>query len=173
MTSFNILKKYPELLDLNLGEKERTDDLLSIFQRDIENNKNFIFRNLRIYPIKSQGDADMGRLFKHLTCESKQIKNEDGTFYTARVFEMDRSKRLHWIKHHINELSPQNVEIFTTEERDDKKRKVKKTYIYDKVEEYIIVLEHQRSVAFYLLTAYHLNKEYGKKSIMKKMKRKI
>lgn len=56
MTSFNILKKYPELLDLNLGEKERTDDLLSIFQRDIENNKNFIFRNRRIYPIKSQGD---------------------------------------------------------------------------------------------------------------------
>ncbi|MEE0453586.1 MAG: hypothetical protein UDD86_04770 [Sodaliphilus sp.] len=40
-------------------------------------------------------------------------------------------------------------------------------------EEYVIVLEQQRSKAFYLLTAYHLNKEYGKKALEKKMKKRI
>lgn len=54
-----------------------------------------------------------------------------------------------------------------------KKRKVKKTYIYDKVEKYIIVLEQQRTNAFYLLTAYHLNKDYGEKALLKKMKKRI
>lgn len=49
----------------------------------------------------------------------------------------------------------------------------KKTYIYDMKEEYVIVLEQQRSKAFYLLTAYHLNKEYGKKALEKKMKKRI
>lgn len=61
----------------------------------------------------------------------------------------------------------------TIEERDGKKRKVKKTYIYDKVEKYVIVLEQQRSNGFYLLTAYHLNKEYGLKALEKKMKKRL
>lgn len=55
----------------------------------------------------------------------------------------------------------------------NKKRKVRKTYIYDKVEEYVVVLEQQRTDAFYLLTAYHLNKDYGKKALMKKMKKRL
>lgn len=48
-----------------------------------------------------------------------------------------------------------------------------KTYIYDKVEKYVIVLEQQRSNGFYLLTAYHLNKEYGLKALEKKMKKRL
>ena len=63
--------------------------------------------------------------------------------------------------------------VFIEESRDSKKRKVTKTYIYDQVEEYVIVLEHQRSNAFYLLTAYHLNKSYGKKEIEKKMQKAL
>ena len=66
-----------------------------------------------------------------------------------------------------------NIDVFTVEERDPKKRKVRKTYIYDKVEKYVIVLEQQRTNAFYLLTAYHLNKEYGGKALLKKMKKRI
>ena len=50
-----------------------------------------------------------------------------------RVFEMNRSERSHWINHHIKEKTPENLDIFTIEEKDSKKRKVKKTYIYDKV----------------------------------------
>lgn len=174
MAGLNIIKKYPELLDLQgISELERYHDLLSIFKRDIEDNPIFAFRTWRIYPIKAQGEADMGRLFKHLTCEEVYIENENGTTYPKRVFEMSRSQRLHWIKHHVNESSPQNIDVFTVEDRDRKKRKVRKTYIYDHEEEYVIVLEQQRSCAFYLLTAYHLNKEYGKKSLEKKMKRRL
>lgn len=174
MSVFNLLKQYPELLDLvNIDERERYLDLQSIFKRDIENNSSFAFRSRFIYPIKTDGDADMGRLFKHLTCEEKIVEDEDGKKYPKRVFDMDRSERLHWINHHIKENTPENLDIFTVEEKDSKKRKVKKTYIYDKKEEYVIVLEQQRTDAFYLLTAYHLNKEYGKKAILKKMKKRI
>lgn len=130
MAGLNIIKKYPELLDLQgISELERRHDLQSIFKRDIEDNPNFSFRTRRIYPIKAQGEADMGRLFKHLTCEEVYIDNEDGTKYPKRVFEMARSQRLHWIRHHMNEASPQNIDIFTVEDRDGKKRKVENLYL--------------------------------------------
>lgn len=65
MGGFNILKIYPELLDIvGLSEKERHHDLQIIFKRDIEDNHEFAFRSWRIYPIKAQGEADMGRLFR-------------------------------------------------------------------------------------------------------------
>ena len=150
MSSLNIIKKYPELLELAyLSEREREHDLHAIFKRDIEDNCQFSFRGWRIYPIKTDGEIDMARLFKHLTCEEIMVENEDGTTY---------------LNHHVRELTPDNLDVFTIEERDGKKRKVKKTYIYDKVEKYVIVLEQQRSNGFYLLTAYHLNKEYGHSS---------
>ena len=174
MSVFNILKKYPELLDLvNLDEHEKNQDLQRIFKRDIEDNSSFAFRSRFIYPIKADGEADMGRLFKHLTCEEITVEDENGKKYPKRVFEMNRSERLHWINHHIKEKTPENLDVFTVEEKDSKKRKVKRTYVYDKVEEYVIVLEQQRTNAFYLLTAYHLNKDYGKKAIAKKMKKRI
>ena len=115
----------------------------------------------------------MERLFKHFTCEEITVECEDGTKYPKRVFEFARSQRLHWINHHIKEKTPLNIDVFTVEEKDSKKRKVKKTYIYDTVEKYVIVLEQQRTNAFYLLTAYHLNKEYGEKALLKKMKKRI
>lgn len=70
MSSLNIIKKYPELLELAyLSEREREHDLHAIFKRDIEDNCQFSFRGWRIYPIKTDGEIDMARLFKHLTCE--------------------------------------------------------------------------------------------------------
>lgn len=71
-------------------------------------------------------------------------------------------------------MSPDNVEVFSVTERDQKKRcDVTKTYIYDKKEKYVIVLECQRKSSYYLLTAYYLNKEYAEKSIKKKMKKRL
>ena len=107
MSSLNIIKKYPELLELAyLSEREREHDLHAIFKRDIEDNCQFSFRGWRIYPIKTDGEIDMARLFKHLTCEEIMVENEDGTTYPKRVFEMARSQRLHWINHHVRELTP-------------------------------------------------------------------
>lgn len=54
MSSLNIIKKYPELLELAyLSEREREHDLHAIFKRDIEDNCQFSFRGWRIYPLKS------------------------------------------------------------------------------------------------------------------------
>ena len=59
-------------------------------------------------------------------------------------------------------------------ERDQKKRcDITKTYVYDKKEKYVIVLECQRKSSYYLLTAYYLNKEYAEKGIKKKMKKRL
>ena len=42
MSGFNLLKTYPELLDIvSLSEKERHHDLQAIFKRDIEDNLHF------------------------------------------------------------------------------------------------------------------------------------
>ena len=172
MSEFNLLKEYPDLLDLvSLSENERHHDLQSIFKRDIEDNPDFKFRGMPIYPIKIDGEADMGRLFKHLTCKEIMCDDNNGKPYPKRVFDIDRSRRLHWINHHIKEKTPENITIFTLNEKRSNKQKVKRTYIYDKEEEYVIVLEHLRTGGLYLLTAYFLNEEYGKKAIEKKMRK--
>ena len=65
---FNLLKKYPELLEiLHLGDKERKASLYRVYRRDIEDNEAFKFREKRVYPIKSDGEIDMQREFMHLT----------------------------------------------------------------------------------------------------------
>lgn len=65
---FNLLKKYPELLEiLHLGNKERKASLYRVYRRDIEDNEAFKFREKRVYPIKSDGEIDMQREFMHLT----------------------------------------------------------------------------------------------------------
>ena len=82
---------------------------------------------------------------------------------------------MHWIRYFLEERKKENVEVFSVEERDQKKRQnITRTYIYDKEQKYVIVLEPQRNQRdYYLLTAYHLNKDYGEKSINKKLKYKL
>ncbi|SBW07341.1 hypothetical protein [uncultured Dysgonomonas sp.] len=170
----NLLKVYPQLLEiLHLKENEKRNSLLGIYKRDIEDNSDFKFRGKLIYPIKANGEIDMGRQFMHLTCKEVYGKGDDGKpLPQKRVFDRDRSERLHWINYHIHEKMPENIDVFTITERDQKKRvDVTKTYIYDKKAKYIIVLEHQRSDAYYLLTAYYLNEKYAEKQLLNKMKK--
>ena len=57
---FNKLKKYPDLLDIAfMSDRDRNNSLRGIFDRDITDNPNFIFRGKRIYPLKSDGVLDM------------------------------------------------------------------------------------------------------------------
>ena len=65
---------------------------------------------------------------RNLTCEEITVENEDGSTYHKRVFEMARSERLHWINHHVRELTPDKIDGVSIEEGTAKKRKVKKTY---------------------------------------------
>ncbi len=171
----NLLKTYPQLLELgHLNEHQRTESLLRVFKRDIEENPGLNFRAKTIRPIKGEEPA-MVLLFRHLTTEEIELEDENGTKYPKRIFEIDRSQRLHWVRHHLEERKKENVEIFSVEERDQKKRKdIIRTYIFDIEQKYIIVLDPQRTQKdYYLVTAYYLNKDYGEKKIKKLMKKRL
>ena len=175
---FNKLKKYPELLDLNgLDERARRASLKAIFDRDIADNDNFHFRGKRIYPIKSDGEIDMDRELMHLTTEEVEETDVQGQKFKRRVFDKFRSERLHWIKPHVEEqITDSEIEVFSVNERNQRKRlNVVRTYIYNKTRKYVIVLEPQtrNGEAYYLLTAYYLNKEYGEKQMKKKLNAKL
>jgi hypothetical protein len=169
----NILKKYPELLELAyLSESERTKSLKGIFERDIENDPNLNFRKKKIYPIKGEEPA-MQLLFNHLTREEIEEEDKNGRKVKRRVFDMHRSQRLHWVKFHIEEKKKDKVEIFSTEER-SRGKTVQRTYIYDVTEKYVVVLEPQRTKNdYYLLTAFYLYKSFGVKQIKQKLKNKL
>lgn len=175
---FNKLKKYPELLDLSgLDERARKASLEGIFDRDIKDNDNFCFRGKRIYPIKTDGEIDMSRELLHLTTEETEDTDERGNIYKRRVYDRYRSERLHWIKPHIDEkITDSEIQIFSVHERNQHKRSnVVRTYIWNKTRKYVIVLEPQvrNGEAYYLLTAYYLNKEYGEKQMEKKFAHKL
>jgi len=171
----NLLKTYPQLLELgHLNEHQRTESLLRVFKRDIDENSGLSFKTKTIRPIKGEEPA-MVLLFRHLTTEEIEVEDESGKKHPKRIFEMDRSQRLHWVKHHLEERKKENVEIFSIEERDQKKRKdIIRTYIYDIEQKYIIVLDPQRTQKdYYLITAYYMNKDYGEKKIKKLMKKRL
>ena len=166
----NLLKKYPSLLELaHLSEYERTKSLKGVFNRDLDNDKALIFQTKTISPIKGE-EPSMLILFKHLTTSEIEETENNGKKVKRRIFEMDRSVRLHWIYPHIKETIKENIKIFSTEER-IRGRYVNRTYIYNTKAKYVIVLEPQRSKRdYYLLSAYYLNRTYGEKMIKKKLK---
>jgi len=172
---FNLYKKYPELLEIgHYSEKDRNNSLKSVFLRDIENNSTLNFRAKKIYPIKGE-EPSMQILYRHLTTVEIEEEDEQGKKFKRRIFELDRSVRLHWIKYHLEELKKTKIEVFSVEERDtDKRKDIIRTYIYDIEQKYVIVLEPQRtSTSYYLLSAHYLNKEYGTKKMDKKLKKRL
>lgn len=176
---FNKLKKYPDLLDIAyMSEKERYISLRGIFDRDITENENFSFRHKRIFPIKSDGKLDLDREFQHLTTEEIADTDDNGKIVKHRIFDLHRSIRLHWIRPHIEEKveDGSSILVFSAVERDKKARKdVIRTYIYNKTMKYVIVLEPQPKspAAYFLLTAYYLNREYGEKAILKRYTKRL
>lgn len=172
----NLLKKYPDHLELIGSLYNMKLSLKRVYDRDIENNPDFKFRGIQIHPLKSEeGQLDMDRTFIHLTTKETPVYDDNGVKLTEkrRTFDPKRSVRLHWINHHVHEVTPDNLEIFTVVERDMKKRmNVRHTYIYDKVEKYVIIFDRRPQKDFYLLTAYYLDEVYAEKALKKKMKKK-
>jgi len=169
---FNILKVYPQLLDLAyLTVYQRNVSLKSVFKRDIEENPTLNFRRKFIRPIKKEGQVPMDNLLHHLT--TREDKDEKGKKTGSRSFEMARSQRLHWVKYHLEEKKKDNMDVFSYKDRIDGKNRIR-TYIYDMEQEYVIILEPQRSgLDYYLLTAYYLNEPGGKNQIQSKQKKKL
>ncbi len=162
---YNLLKKYNQILELDsFSESERIKSLMGIFHRDFTNNLKFNFRKKLIKPTPLDGEIKMSTLYTHLTCgiEDKAKRN--------RVFDIHRSKRLHWVRYHIEEQKKDNMLIFSVKEPDGLR-----TYIYDIDEKYVIVLEPLRKKhEYYLLSAYNVRgKDAARKKFEKKYKRKL
>jgi len=161
----NLLKTYPRLLDIAaMNDCQRKKSLKGVFDRDISNNSHFAFRTKQINPTPANGQNSMERLFTHLTTV---ITNK----HTGkREFDITRSVRLHWLKYHIDENKKQNLFVFSVAEPNGNR-----TYIYDKDEFYVIVLEPMRKKnEYYLLTAYYLDgKDKMRNKMFKKYKRRL
>lgn len=161
----NLLKIYNQLLELAaFNEQQRKISLMGIFNRDIANNARFHFRTKKINPTPADGVISMQTLFTHLTT----VVVDRAT--RKREYEPDRSIRLHWVRYHIEEQKKDEMLYFSVKEPEGFR-----TYIYDKVEKYVIVLEPLRNKnEYYLLTAYHLNgKDEKRDKILKKYNRKL
>jgi hypothetical protein len=162
----NLIKKYNDLLDLGAyNDYQRKQSLLAIFDRDIATNDSFTFNGKKITPTpQTDGQIKMELLFFHLTTvvEDRIKKN--------RIFDHHRSIRLHWVKYHIDFKKKENMLHFSIKEPEGIR-----TYIYDKDEKYVIILEPLRNgTEYYLITAYHLRgKDAKRNKIVKKYKRKL
>lgn len=155
---FNLLKQYNDFLEVDMmSPNERKTSLRRVFDRDIQNNPTFAFRKKKIYPIPQEGMDKIENLFAHLTTKV----TDKSTMH--REYDRERSIRLHWIKYHITEQKKDDMLIFST-----LNGRAKRTYIYDKIEKYVIVLEPKDVKKknekgeeyiyeyYYFLTAYHL-----------------
>ncbi|TXD48673.1 hypothetical protein [Polaribacter sp. IC073] len=162
---FNQLKKYNDLLDITgMSPHNRNTSLRGVFDRDITNNANFKFRAKQITPTPLDGLITMDTLFRHLTTVTIDEKTK------AREYDVHRSQRLHWVKYHIDEKKNDNVLVYSIKEP-----KGNRTYIYDKNEKYVIVLEPLRNKdEYYLLSAYYVRGKDEKRSkFEKKYKRRL
>ncbi len=161
----NLLVKYNKLLDIKgMSETQREISLLGVFNRDIRNNPAVEFLNKKVHPTPEDGKDSMERLFTHLTTKITDKSTR------KREFDISRSIRLHWVKFHIEKQKKDNILIFSVEEPDGIR-----TYIYDKKEEYVIILEPLRNrSAYFLLSAYYIEgKDKARNKMMKKYNRKL
>ena len=162
---FNLIKKYNQLLELSsFNPTQRKISLSGIFDRDITNNNSFKFQNKQIKPTPKDGEIKMSTLFNHLTTKIVDKKTKQ------REYDNHRSIRLHWIKHHLDEYKRENVLIYSVKEPNGNR-----TYIYDKDENYVIILEPLRRLnEYYLLSAYNVRgKDSQRNKFIKKFKRKL
>lgn len=163
--ALNLLKKYNQLLDLaGYNQTQRKKSLWGVFYQDIVTHPNFNFRKKKIRPTTVDGEIKMETLFTHLiTVMVDKVTRK-------REFDIARSLRLHWVKFHIEEQKKDEMLYFSVQEREGFR-----TYIYDKVEKYVIVLEPLRNNSeYYLLSAYHIKgKDAKRDKMINKYKRKL
>lgn len=160
----NLLKIYNQLLELDdLNDSQRLKSLRGVFDRDIYYNKNFQFRGKPIAPTPQDGEIPMDTLFKHLTCRLNNPVER------KRIFDMARSIRLHWLRFHLEENKKDEMLVFSVKEPEGIR-----TYIYDEIEKYVIVLEPKKKDYYFLLSAYYVEgKDKARDKMKKKYKRKL
>lgn len=162
---YNLLKQYNELLDLlSLSPIERNRSLRGVFDRDFVRTSQPRFQGKPIYPCPEDGAVSMDTLFNHLITVMVDKTTR------RREFEMKRSMRLHWAKFHLDQRKNDDMLIFSVREPEGFR-----TYIYDQIEKYVVVLEPLRKGdAYYLLSAHYVEgKDEERDKFSRKWKRKL
>lgn len=161
----NLLCKYNTLLDLNgLSTRDALNSCRQIFDRDINCEKQISFNSKNISPTPKDGIITMETFFRHLTTVEVDKKTK------KREYDIHRSRRIHWIRFHIDGKKKDNMLIYSVKEP-----KGYRTYIYDKDESYVIVLEPLRNKnEYYFLSAYYVRgKDKERNKFVKKYKRRL
>lgn len=154
---FNLLKTYNYLLDLDFyTQPKRKESLQRIFDRDFINSKNELNGKL-IIPTPKDGITTMDVLLNHLTTKTE---NKD---IASRIYDPDRSKRIHWIKHHFRNPNEPYIDIFSVKDKSGIR-----TYIFNESESYVIILEPKNKDTYFLITAYYIKGGDSKKIKSKK-----
>lgn len=162
---FNQLKIYNQHLDLSaLNPHQRTLSLKGVFDRDFTDKQPVIFNKKQVVPCPLNGTIEMNTLFAHLTTVVVDKKTN------SRDYDLQRSKRLHWVRFHIDSRKTSNMLFFTVKEPNGLR-----TYLYDDDEKYVIVFEPRiKANVYFLLTAYHLEgKDAQRDKIKKKYARRL
>lgn len=156
----NLTKIYNQLLELlYLTQQQNLQSVKRVFERDFHAERPVICKGVPIEPTPAEGEDKLERLFRHLTT----VITDEAT--RRREFESERSIRIHWIRYHLEEKSPEKILIFKVADEN-------RVYLLDKAERYVVILEPLRiRTAYYLLTAYKLEPANFKK-IMKKYEKR-
>ena len=161
----NLTKIYNQHLDITgMGEHQRLSSLRRVFDRDFQESVPF-FKQKPIYPTPSNdGTIPMDILFAHLTTQVTDKKTR------KREFELERSKRLHWVRFHLDSKKQNNMLIFSVKEPEGNR-----TYIYDQDEKYVVIIKPLLNCqSYYLLTAYYIEGRDDKRNkIEKKYDRRL
>lgn len=170
---FNKLAVYSTLLSLEAYTlQQRNEALLFIYERDIYNNPQLKFRGKGVRPMKSL-DNEATKLTHLAHLINKESVDEFGVKKRDN-FDIQRSKRLHWVKYHICETNPIAIKVFNYIDR-IKGIDYRRTYIYDEVQKYVVILEPKRdgSDNMYLITAFYFDEPYYIKQLNQKFKKRV
>lgn len=156
---FNLLKVYNQLLDLiGMDGPTKSRSLLGVFNRDFVHSSQPVFMEKPIFPTPKGVQNNMDILFAHLTTVIVDKKEK------RREFDMKRSERLHWVRYHLDQRKADDMMVFSVKEPEGIR-----TYVYDKAENYVVILEPLRKTAgYYLLTAYYVEGRDAKRDKFEK-----
>jgi hypothetical protein len=162
---FNLLKTYPDFLEINhLNGHQRRVSLKGVFSKDFEERLPVKYNHLDVVPTPKEGEIAVETLFTHLTTHVTNYKTK------SREYEPYRSQRLHWVRFHLDNKNKE-VDVFTVKEKG-----VLRTYIYCDNQKYVVILEPKENSKgekyYFLLTAYHLTGRNVNK-ILNKGRRKL
>ena len=148
----NLIRVYNALLDIDFLSKPARDiSLRGVFDRDFRHNSSLQLTGQPVYPVPGDPDA-LEQLFFHLTTHEVPPKSRH------REYEPERSRRLHWVRPHIEHTVPANLIVFSNEEKGELR-----TFVVNKAERYLVVLKPLRKGGYYLLTAYPLGADSFRK----------